>query len=204
MLFTLALCAIFSVATATPTPLGNCPDYNAGVFTIENSGFSSATWTYDDTSKTSFTVKGYGFADTALTVPTTDPILEVTGTLSGGSVANVSLKLDNTGAIGVWDDIYNGTYVVTEAEFTDYGDSYKLLMVAAGAGEDETANQVVYNGCTYKRGFEFQAQSWVVDDYDDNQLTNARLALTSKPIPEPATLGILGLGGLIIAMRRRR
>ncbi len=201
-LLVLALCAMLSAATASPTPLNNCPDYAAGVFTIANHGFSSMTWAYDDATKTSFTLEGYGFAGSSS--PTTNPICTVTGDLSGGAAINVSVVLDNTGAVGVWDDLYNGTYVVAEAEFTDYGDSYELLMTAASTADGETANQIIYDGCTYDRGFEFQAQSWVVDDYDANQFTNARLALTSKPVPEPATLGILGLGGLIVAIRRRK
>ncbi len=201
-LLVLALCAIFSVATASPTQLSNCQDHAAGVFTIANHGFSSMTWAYDDTSKTSFTLEGYGFANSSS--PTTNPICTVTGDLSSGVATNVSVVLDNTGAVGAWDDLYNGTYVVSEAEFTDYGDSYKLLMTAADTADGDTANQIINDGCTYDRGFEFQAQSWVVDDYDANQFTNARLALTSKPVPEPATLGILGLGGLIVALRKRK
>ena len=193
------LCAMVSIVSASTTALEDSSYYtDSGVFSLANGGFSSMTWAYDDTSKTSFTLEGYGTTSVSM------PICTIKGSINvDGSVTGVSVALDNLGAAGAWSDLYNGTYTVAEAEFTDYG-MFRLLMTAGATAEGETANQIIIDGKTYDRGLEFQAQSWVVNDYVTGQFTNAQLTVASALVPEPATMAILGLGGLFVAMRRKR
>ncbi len=192
------LCAMVSIVSASTTALEDSPYYtDSGVFSLANGGFSSMTWAYDDTSKTSFTLEGYG------TMSVSMPICTITGVLDDGAVTGVSVVLDNLGAAGAWSDLYNGTYTVAEAEFTDYG-TFRLLMTAANTAEGEEDNQITIGDSTYDRGLEFQAQSWVVDDYAAGNFTNAQLTVASALVPEPATMAILGLGGLFVAMRRKK
>ncbi len=197
------LCTMVGIVSASTTPLEDSPYYtDSGVFSLANGGFSSMTWAYDDSNKDSFTLKGYGFADSS--TPTTNPICVITGDLSASNiVSNVSVVLNNALAVGVWSDLYNGTYTIAEAEFTDYG-MFRLLMTAGATTEGETANQIVYDGQLYDRGLEFQAQSWVVEDYTAGNFTNAQLTIASVQVPEPTTMAILGFGGLLVAMRRRK
>ncbi len=122
----------------------------------------------------SFLLKGFAASDPLVQV------WEVTGDVAGNDQAtNVVIDLYATGP---WDAADAGTYNVGDALFTDYNNKFRLLMTAASNAD-----------------VSFEGQSWVVDDYTNHEFTRAIIT-----VPEPATMAILGLGGLFVAARRRK
>ena len=148
---------------------------SADVFSLANNDFSSATWEYTN-SGDSFLLKG--FSGPAGSTPI--QVWEITGDVAPDDQAtHVVIDLYATGP---WDAAYVGTYYADNAQFTDY-QNFRLLMTAAN---DDTVS--------------FEGQSWVVDDYAAHEFTRAQITI----VPEPATMAILGLGGLFVAARRRK
>lgn len=172
---------VISTASAASAPL-------SGTFSITNGDFSKATWEYTDDGA-NFLLQGFGPA-ISVSVPG-ELVWTITGDVSANNVEITLLPAGN------WDPLYDGTYTADTAEFTDYN-SFNLLMTAAS-----DASQKNYNGDLYDIGIEFQAQSWVVNDYEAGEFTNAQISLTGVTVPEPTTMAILGLGGLFVARRKR-
>ena len=150
---------------------------SASTFTLDkgNGIYDFSSATWEYTnSGDSFLLKGFAASDPQLQV------WEITGDVAGNDQAtNVVIDLY---AAGPWDAAYVGTYNADNAQFTDYN-NFRLMMVAAN---DDTVS--------------FEGQSWVVDDYAAHEFTRAQITV----VPEPATMAILGLGGLFVAARRRK
>ncbi len=163
LLLVLLCAAIVSAASAATFTLNK----GEGIY-----DFSKATWEYTN-SGDSFLLKGFAAGD-----PSTQ-VWEVTGDVAGNNQAtNVVINLFNNGP---WDASDAGIYNADDAQFTDYGNQFRLLMTAASNAD-----------------VSFEAQSWVVDDYAANEFTRVQIV-----VPEPATMAILGLGGLLVAARRK-
>ncbi len=159
---------------------------SAAVFSLANLDFSKATWNYVDSM--TFQLKGY-----VAPVVTGDPDVlawQVEGTIDGDNYTahNVTAELF---AAGPWEDYFVGKYTATVANFTDYN-NFSLMMSAGSAVAD--SNGGALDGATLV----FQAQSWVVDDYANGDLTNAQITL----VPEPATFVALGLGALLLRRKQ--
>jgi len=124
-----------------------------------------------------------------------DVSVRITGDIIGGVVSNASMTL----FAGGWDSRFEATYSVSDTD-VKLSEFFNMLMV----GLTGTATATDANGDSYEVTAEFAGQSWLVDDYVNNEFTNARLTLSSTLIPEPATLAILGFGGLFLIRKKRR
>ncbi len=159
---------------------------SAATFSLANLDFSKATWNYVDSM--TFQLKGY--VDPVTTGEPDVLAWQISGTPDANNytASNVTVELFSAGP---WEDYFAGTYTATVANFTDY-QNFSLMMSAGSAAAD--SNGGALNGAT----LEFQAQSWVVGDYTNGDLTNAQVTV----VPEPATLTVLGLGALLIRRKR--
>lgn len=157
---------------------------SAATFSLANLDFSKATWNYVDSM--TFQLKGY-------VEPYTDgpDVLawQIDGTTYGSDTAsNVTVELF---AAGPWENYFVGTYTAEVANFTDY-QNFSLMMSAGSAAADSDSGALA--GAT----LDFYAQSWVVDDYTNGDLTRAQITV----VPEPATMVTLGLGALFLRRKR--
>lgn len=150
-------------------------------FDLGDAGFENVVWKYTD--------NGSGFLIEAFYGSTKS--LEVVGDIAGGILSNVSFKLTD----GAWNNLFNTSYTVADSDVS-LADFFGMLMV----GLEGTA-VALDGGQSYDLTAKLTGQSWQ-DVYPSGNFSNAQLVLTK--VPEPATLAILSLGGLLLVRKKRQ
>ena len=163
---------------------------------------------------TGFLAFEYVFTNTTVLpggAPPGGPVLDLAKATIGDPVAKpwLGFAIFNCGADG------SGASTAVGAPSWADGDPYSIDRDGTAAGEGLTINWKLSNNGTVIRNavdvsalifFETDAKYWTTTDVgilDSGAVSDAR-AYAPSLIPEPASLSLLGLGGLALLLKRRR
>lgn len=126
-----------------------------------------------------------------------------------GITDSIAYGINNAGQIVGLDFHLGGAWL-----YQDGSAAYlrSLIEDSDGLGMSESLNrvginnagQIVLNGAVYPAGGGSQPAAFLLDPLDHAASHPALVALNAAPVPEPAPLAMLALGGLMLAAARRR
>jgi hypothetical protein len=167
-----------TVSVGTVFSMSSETDSATSFFTATNGSLSAATMKIGTIAEATFTLEG------------DESTIDVSGALTAGAYSTFSFQFDETGVSTISADSITidnaATLLIDGADYTGGNASFTLF---AATTTDSFSNITV-------TGF-----GTIDTDYT---LTQTDSAITLNVIPEPATIGLMGMGTVALFMARRR